>query len=289
MSIEHIEPREWDYVITKCREFFKSKGLVEVVAQHRLSILAACEDPETVTDYHYNGDVWPLPQTSQMWLEYEIMKNPEPYGYYAVSFSYRQENLEKAIEGRHNLIFPMIEFEIKEDMNGLIQFEREMLEHLGFGKADSFPEGEYLDMAKKYSTNDLEHEHEQQMWKDYGNVFFLKNFPESTSPFFNMKRNPETGLSNKVDVIICGMETFGSAERSCDPEDMRKRFHTISDGEYAQLLYTKFRKDRVEKELEKFLASNWIQRSGCGIGSTRLISAMKKAGLMPDFSNQTKN
>lgn len=71
------------------------------------------------------------------------------------------------------------------------------------------------------------------------------------------------------------METFGSAERSEDPEEMRHMFHTISDGKYADILYSKFSKERVEKELEEFLSFKFFKRSGGGIGMTRLIRAMK--------------
>ena len=51
-------------------------------------------------------------------------------------------------------------------------------------------------------------------------------------------------------------------------------FHTISDGEYAQLLYDLFGKDRVEKELDEFLKLDFFPRVGGGIGVTRLIQAM---------------
>ena len=144
----------------------------------------------------------------------------------------------------------MFEFEMKGTMDDLIQLEKELLEHLGFGKhydnkIDNFPEGDYLDVAKKYNVKELETEHEAQLKEDYGPVYFLKNFPEYTSPFWNMKMDPKTGLSKKVDVIIHGHETIGSAERSTDKDVMRNMFHTISDGGYADILYSKFSKERV--------------------------------------------
>ena len=77
-----------------------------------------------------------------------------------------------------------------------------------------------------------------------------------------------------------GMETIGSAERAHDVEEMRDQFHTISGGEYAQLLYNLFGKDRVLKELDEFLQFDFIPRFGGGIGVTRMINAMRLAGLM---------
>ena len=81
-------------------------------------------------------------------------------------------------------------------------------------------------------------------------------------------------VSRKIDVILNGMETIGSAERSTDKEQMRDTFHTISDGEYANLLYKLFGKERVEKELEEFLEFDFFPRSGGGIGVTRIMQAI---------------
>ena len=63
----------FSYAVNLLRNFFLARGFVEVHTQDRLSILAACEDPTTVATYEYEGAVWPLPQTGQMWLEYELL------------------------------------------------------------------------------------------------------------------------------------------------------------------------------------------------------------------------
>ena len=80
-----IDPKKYTKTVDLLTSFFLSKGFYEVHTQNRLSILAACEDPETVATYEYNGEVWPLPQTGQMWLEYELLKNPEAPGFFCVS------------------------------------------------------------------------------------------------------------------------------------------------------------------------------------------------------------
>ena len=51
-------------------------------------------------------------------------------------------------------------------------------------------------------------------------------------------------------------------------------FHTISNGEYARLLFNKFGKSRVIKELEDFIKRATFSRIGGGIGVTRLIRAL---------------
>ena len=179
---------------------------------------------------------------------------------------------------------PMFEFETRGDMNDMIALESELLQHLGF-KVDMYPnnvypEGDYDEVAKKYGVEILEHEHETQLEKDHGPVYFLKNFPERTSPFWNMNRHEGNTHAKKVDVIIHGIETIGSAERSSDKEMMRKRFNEISDGEYANTLFAQFTKERVLGEMNDFLSKEFFPRFGGGIGMTRMIRAMKLSNLI---------
>ena len=274
--------KDFDAAVQKLRSFFTGKGFIEVHPQNRLSILAACEDPTTMATYNYAGNVWPLPQTGQMWLEHYLLQNPEEKGFFCVSTSYRNEP--NPVPGRHDLIFPMFEFESKGDMNDMLQLEKELLEHLGFSKEmypdNLYPEGDYNDVAKKYEVDILEHEHEDRLEKDHGPVYFLKNFPERTSPFWNMARNDDGETAKKVDVIIHGIETIGSAQRSCDKEMMRKQFNEISNGEYANMLFSQFSKDRVLGEMNDFLSKEFFPRFGGGIGMTRMIRAMKLSKLI---------
>ena len=64
----------YNELVQKMRKFFLKKGFIEVPTQSRLSILAACENPHSIATFTYQGEVWPLPQTGQMWLEYELLK-----------------------------------------------------------------------------------------------------------------------------------------------------------------------------------------------------------------------
>jgi aspartyl/asparaginyl-tRNA synthetase len=278
-----ISPYEFTEITHQLRSFFDDRGFQEVHTQNRLSILAACEDPTTVSTYEYSGQIWPLPQTGQMWLEYELLTRPELPGCYCVSTSYRQEQNPK--EGRHELIFPMFEFEAPGNFFDLLKLENDLCCHLGF-RPCIYPIKKYTEWQEEFNTTDeLDHEHEELISKSLAEgqtvpsgVGFITHFPYSTSPFWNMKK--EGDYANKCDVIIGGMETIGSAERSADPIEMREQFHTISDGEYASLLYELFGEERVEKELEEFLSYDFFPRFGGGIGITRLISAMKGAKLI---------
>jgi aspartyl/asparaginyl-tRNA synthetase len=276
-----INSHKFSFVVNKLRNFFLSKKYIEVHTQNRLSILAACEDPSTISIYNYATSHWPLPQTGQMWLEFELLKDPKPNGYFCVSTSYRNE--QNPIPGRHDLIFPMFEFELKGDFCEMQKMENELLEHLGYGKRYSFPEGLYEDIANKMSVQEITSKEEMILYKeDKMPVFFLKNFPEYTSPFWNMKRHDDKKTAKKMDIILSGMETIGSAERSCDKDDMLNRFKSISGGMYAKTLYNQFGKARVDQEMDEFLSLKFIPRSGGGIGITRLIRSMELEGLIPE-------
>lgn len=261
---------QYHQTVQKLRKFFLDKNFIEVPTQSRLSILAACEDPHTVSTFNYDGVIWPLPQTGQMWLEYELLKNPTWEGVFCISTSYRNEP--NPVEGRHEKIFPMFEFESKGSYFDLINLEMELLYTLGFNEVDHWS---YDELCEKYKTDLLTSEHETQMEKDFGNAIFLKYFPERTSPFWNMK-HMSNGLFNKSDVILFGQETIGSAERSCNKDEMRHFFYTISNGGYANKLFELFGKERVEKELEEFLSLDFFPRFGAGVGINRLCRACEK-------------
>ena len=212
-----IDPKKFTSTVERLRSFFLAKGYYEVHTQNRLSILAACEDPETVASYEYGGNIWPLPQTGQMWLEYELLSNPEASGFFCLSTSYRAEP--NPVPGRHETIFPMFEFEMKGGVEELKQMEIELCKYLGLPRLDIRTYSEWQD---KFKVEELDHDHEKQIGSG-----MITDFPEWTSPFWNMSRNDDGVTSKKIDVILGGQETIGSAERSTDKNQMRDTFYTI--------------------------------------------------------------
>lgn len=267
--------KDYSKIVTLLREFFQKKGFIEVPTQANLSILAACEDPKTVGQFVFGGINWPLPQTGQVVLEEVLLSNPDIEGVFCITTSYRNEPF--PIPGRHDLIFPMFEFEGKGDINDLKKTEAELLKHLGFkGEVVSV---EYEDCCQKYGTDTLEAEHEIMMQKDFGNLVSLEKFPVKSQPFWNMKYIGD-GLFNKVDVLLHGMETIGSAERSCNKDQMLIFFNTVSGGNYKKLLFNLSTEKRVMEELNTYLSLPMIPRFGAGIGITRMARAMKMEGLL---------
>ena len=103
----------------------------------------------------------------------------------------------------------MFEFESKGGFQDLIELESELCTYLGFdaghGRApidgSDFPGGHYTGMMAKYTADELTASHEEDMYKEYGDVFFLTHFPYSTSPFWNMKRS-DVPASNGPQVAL---------------------------------------------------------------------------------------
>lgn len=277
-----IQPHEFDFVISRLRNFFSSSGLTEAAVQQRRSILAACEDPQTISTFNHGGRTWPLPQTGQMQLEVELLNSPNSIGFHTLSYSYRNEP--NPVPGRHDLIFPLAEFEVNATTNDplkeLLNFEMSCLKYLGFDTSKAVVMT-WKEAAELLKVDDIGHDEEMRLWKEVSPIVFLTHFPEETEPFWNMKLNDENKkVADKIDVILYGQETFGSASRSCNKEEMRRLFETISDGNYANLLYSQFTKERVDKEMDDYLSFDFMPRYGGGIGFTRLLRAMKLAGLM---------
>jgi aspartyl/asparaginyl-tRNA synthetase len=280
-----INALEMHNLINKLRNFFNKKGYIEVHAQYRRSILAACEDPWTIRHFDFGRERWPLPQTGQMWLEYDLLTNPEFPGVFTVSTSYRDEP--NPIEGRHQTIFPMFEFEGHGNFQDMIQLEKELLEDLFFGTRDQFTELDYEKACLELGVPDIEAEQEAILCeKAPKNIVFLEMFPERSSPFWNMARTKHPyyngeqldfgQYAKKVDVLIHGHETIGSAERDTDSQRMRENFEATSDGAYASKIRELFGEERVNNELDDFLSLDLFERFGGGIGIHRLINALKK-------------
>lgn len=280
-----ISPQDFNKIISKLRDFFTKEGYIETFPQPKLTILAACEDPKTVRSFYFDNKKYPLPQTNQMNLEEELLLNADELdGVYCLTASYRDEP--NPIPGRHMKSFPMFEVEHKGNFDHLIDTVSRCCVHLGLvEKVENIQMFTYDELCEHYGVEELEAEHEEMMWKEYGDVVAITDFPERTSPFFNMKQSDKTNkynemLSKKVDFIVCGQETFGCAERECEPEVMTNNFHTISEGKYCQLLFDLFGEERVEQELKDFVDLPMIERWGFGCGISRLIRALKLKGLI---------
>jgi len=247
----------------------------------------ACEDPTTMMSAQLGDRPIALPQSLQMGMEDDILDNPEIAGVYTYGSSYRNEST-SGTDGRRNQIFPMIEFESRGNLETLLGVYDELFAELGFTpNADGkFPRLTYTDAQEYYGVEEITEVEEMKMKTDFGAVVLLTHFPEFTHPFWNMRRNPDTGLAYKCDVIVAGRESAGSAERETDVDIMRDRFRTIENGEYAKKLYSTFGYDRINTRLETYLKHQFFPRIGAGLGLTRILTGCAEYGLLDNVAKR---
>ena len=103
-----------------------------------------------------------------------------------------------------------------------------------------------------------------------------------------MRRHTDDDTAYKVDVILSGQETIGSAERETDKDVMLARFNGIMEGGYKDKLYELFGQERTDSEMEDYLNFDFFQRSGGGIGMTRLMRSMRLEGLLNKNSSTSE-
>lgn len=273
--IGYVDSEKFSKVVKQLRQFCYDHGLVEVCTQTRPSILAACEQPKTLTTHSISGTEYALPQTGQMWLEYELLRHPEWKGCFTLTSSYRDEP--NPIPGRHQKIFPLFELELKGDEEQMIETWTKLFEHLGF--QGPFPCVEYDDVCREFESDEVDDREEGLLYKKYGPIVFVTHFPRRSNPFWNMKQL-EDGRFAKIDVIFCGQETLGSAVRSCSADEMRAMFNDLEDGEYKQHLYKQFSQERVDREVDEYLEYDMFPRFGGGCGMTRLMRGLEMSGKL---------
>lgn len=286
MSYATIKPKHFDYIMKKIRKYFDEEGLTECYLSDRVSILSSCEDYTNIKIFEWDGEIYPHRQTTQVDLEFlQLLEGEKSNGYFSVGTSHRVEV--NPVKNRHSPHgqFILIDVESNWDQRGLINFQKGLLRAVGINPfhGDDFPEITYKDACEKYGVDEIGHDEERQLCVDFNSpAVFLTNFTYGSNPFWNMKKEGDHAL--KVDVIIGNpkvqpMETFGSAERSCNADEMRELFYAQSEGKYSKKLFDEFGRERVEKELDAYLALNFTQRAGMGIGLNRFVFACESLGI----------
>jgi len=268
-------------------------SLQEVHAGVGLLRLRACEDPDTMVVAPWYGgkaegedpDFIPLPQSEQMGLENRLMlegKATDADGYFSMSTSHRDE--EDLGAGRRLRVFPILEVEKWGNFSDLLAWQAEFLMHMGFEDPIVV---DYREYARFKGVTYLNNDDERALAVDVGPVVQLINHPAGEDdhgdswPFFNMRwENDSDGVyARKCDVIIDGVETFGSAERETCPQTMLEQFHRSVNGRYAARLFRDMGEKVIMDELNEYLAlfnaedADANERFGMGVGWTRFMAA----------------
>lgn len=266
----HINIPRYHQITGLIRDFFQQNGFIDISTPSDWSIIGACYDPKTVALIKSEDCIWPLPQTNQVWLQYELLnsrnlENSSAKGYF---FEHTSYNRGKSLQGKKPPRFlpgietitkdiqmsPILEFETNGTMSDLMNLEMDLICHLGYDKPTKLSYEEALEIVNKnQETEILDNADEQTLCREQNSVILLYNHPERTNPFWNIKRDENTSHSCKVDVLMYGLKTIISAERSMNPKDIKHFFFTMKDGEYVKSLYNQFGIDRPIGELYQML------------------------------------
>lgn len=288
----YIDPVQFNDICSKIRATLQANDLLWWQPSEP-SILAACEDPQTLLHYKEQSTdrLFPLQQTNQMWFEYMLLSSIKAgkniKGLYGITESFRDnENKVKRHEARiMNGRFNMFEFEMVGNFEAFLELFIGVLLDLGIKEQHIKP------ISYQYACEILGKDPSSYILNDDDEVWLnsrvapcvlLTYFPERTNPFWNMRTNPLTGNAYKCDLILGGMECAGGAERSTDVAMQERRFNSLP--QYKEKLYAEFGKDRVLKELDYYfsLLTPDSIRSGCGIGLSRLAVGLDR------YKHQTK-
>ena len=266
----HVNAYWYHKAVSRLREFFVSRGFMEVYAQTRPSFLALADHTSTIMSYDSAGEHFLLPQNAHMWLEQETLKNPEFPGVFSVTTSYRQ--YENPVANRHEGVFPIFDFEMPGTIDDAAKLQKELLEYLGFAEGD-VPEFLYDDVTSEFGVRRIDSSVESRLYKDHGSVVIVKNRPESVQPSWVVSRADDVAIM--LNTVLYGVETVSIAQRATNTDNMRERFYAINEGQYAADLFAKFGQARVERELGEYLSHEMFPRCCGSIGLIRLIRALR--------------
>merc|ERR1712048_296364 len=102
----------------------------------KVNILSVSQNISTISTFTYGGEVWPLPQTGQVWLEQALfMGNSSVPGYFCVSMSYTTD-----------AILPLFEFVMRGPMEDYVKLQKELLTELKI--EEQCPVKSYADVQK---------------------------------------------------------------------------------------------------------------------------------------------
>lgn len=203
-----------------------------------------------------------------------------PRGYYCMNTSTRNES--RAGDGRREFRFPITEceFAVETEESGLeelAQFLERMIVHLGFEKP---ARRYYTEECKIRGVKKLDDIDEADICNQAQNsVVLLMKFDEESDPYFNMRKNAD-GTFDKIDVLIDGVETVGSAVRSCNKDEMLDMLKKQDKGKYLTTMYKYFGEETIKNEVNDYFSYKFIPRCGLGIGTSRLIKALERHNLV---------
>jgi len=268
----YVNPFFFHYVTNTARFFFLETGFIETFEQSNLSVINSCKNLDTSCLFDMYKFCHSLPQSNEIWLDYEITKYNNQAGFFCISTHYTNDSL-----GITNSIIPYLEFSIKGGMFELEKMLRALLTSLGYKSKCKFNTLMYKNILSTYNVTDITPSVYNKIAETDNGVIFIKNYAFNGDTFWNDFQ--ENGIYNKITVLLNGKETITATQKSKSIEFMRDNFKNRSD--FIKLCDI-FGEYRVLGELEGYLELPFSDRCTGKINLVNLINSMDEESLIPD-------
>lgn len=259
--------KRYNNVIHLLRQFLDKLNFIELFTQNKLSILTICDDPKTMCTFNYGGYVWPLPQSSIIWLEYELLKHPDLSGIYTACTTYKNDpnytkkQSENVFEA--DIVTPKFEFVTFGEYTDIHVLVINLLQEIGFLEKYTFVN--YNQIAKRIGSQDLTIEE----FAPTNVVTFVQYIPVQ-----------KWGMKYTSKVYIQKKEIMSFSEHLSDSNELLETFLTLDNGHLSDYLYAQFSKERVDDELFKFINTRGKTTVSCSIDIPNLMNVMFELNML---------
>jgi hypothetical protein len=268
----YVNPFFFHYVTNATRFFFLENGFIETYEQSNLSVINSCKHLNSCCLFDMYKFCHSLPQSNEIWLDYEITKYNNQTGFFCISTHYTNDSL-----GIKNSIIPCLEFSIKGGMFELEKMLRSLLTSLGYKNKCKFNTIMYKNILSTYNVTNITPSVYNKIAETDNGVIFIKNYTFNEDTFWNDFQENE--IYNKITILLDGKETITATQKSKSSEFMRNNFKNRSDFNKLCEIFGEY---RVLGELEGYLELPFSDRCTGKINLINLIGSMHKESLIPD-------
>lgn len=263
----HTDPFHFHFIYNSIRNYLIQNNFIESYVQNRLSNLNSCKNIFNACLFDMYKFCYCLPQSNEIWLEYEMIKYNKQSGFFCQSSLYFNHN-----NGLDNYIEPAMEFSL---IGGLFELEklfRGLLKHMGYtNNIFNYKSIDYKDILLLFQLEVLTEKIKIPKLSEDKTIYFVKNIPKNDDTTWN--DYDQNGIYNKIIVIIYGKVVFYGIQKSNEIEKMRNIY--LERNDYPALCEF-FGEERVLGELESYLELPFMDRCTGKIKISSLIELMNK-------------
>jgi hypothetical protein len=271
----HINPFTYSYVANAIRFFFLDNDYIESYEQNKLSNLNSCNDIFNACLYDMFNFCYSLPQSNELWLDYQIMKYHNEKGFFSYSTVYTND-----IHGINNNIEQIVDFSLCGGMYELEKIVRNLLDTIGLKNIFNFKTYEYTNLLKELNINELKEIDYDKILCDEKTIFFIKNFQKNENIKWNDFYDTNNKYYNKIIIVCCGKVLISCGQKSESVDQMREKYLNKKDFKKKCEF---FHEERVIDELNSYLDMPFKKRCTGSIHLKNLMNLLISEDLVKVF------